>query len=632
MFKYNSSGSILWNRSWGGALDDYAYALDINVSSSNIYVVGRTASYGTEGSNDIFLLSYDSSGVLQRNITWGGNNWDVGYDIKCSSNCMYIIGYSNSFSTSEDIVILKYNNSYSLVWNKSYGTSEKDIGHGIAINNTNSIFITGKTSSLTNEDLILMELDSDGNQLWNTTWGGSSSDEGRSLLITSSEEIFVLGNTRSFSASSTDIALLRFNSTGDLDWYQLWGGSDIDTGYKLVKNSRSDLFLIGYTESYGSGGKDACIVKYNSSGVYQWYRTRTDLSEDIAYGGFIDINDNLYITGKADNQLFLTKFTPLPSRFNLMHNASNPDPDGTFVVNWTESLDAVNYSIFQSNMPIAHITNLNVIKIAEGNTNRTIAFKNLDVGTYYFVVVAYNEYGNTTSNMINITVQYPPNNFSLTHDANLPENDGTVKFMWTSSQGAESYELFINNSLHKDNIIGNSYIVENLDTNDYSIYIAAINDAGKCLCHEVLISVRRSPTPFSLTTDAGDPDTDGAFELIWTKFLYLSYYLVCNSSLFITKLNSSVSTLCNFTPALDLPTYRYNLSGLTNGTYYYKIIAFNQYGSYCVECIQVKVIIPSVPPELENGERFLFPFEIVIYIIFIVVLGLLIILYFKFKR
>jgi len=79
--KYNSSGSMLWNVSWGGALDDYAYALDINTSSTNIYIVGRTASYGTDGSNDIFLLSYNSSGILQRNITWGGNNWDVGFDV-----------------------------------------------------------------------------------------------------------------------------------------------------------------------------------------------------------------------------------------------------------------------------------------------------------------------------------------------------------------------------------------------------------------------------------------------------------------------------------------------------------------------------------------------------------------------
>jgi len=626
MSKYNSSGIMLWNVSWGGALNDYAYAIDINKSSSDIYVVGRTTSYGTDGSNDIFLLSYNSSGILQRNITWGGNNWDVGYDIKCTTNFTYAIGYSNSFSTSEDIIVLKYNSSYSLLWNKSYGTSEKDIGYGITINNTNSILITGKTTSIGNEDLILLELDSDGNQLWNTTWGGSNSDEGRSLLVNSFDEIFVLGNTRSFGAGSTDFALLKFNSTGGLTWQHIWGGPDIDTGYKLINDSYYNLFLIGYTESYGLSGKDACIVKYNSSGGYHWYKTRMDSSEDIAYSGFIDINDNLYITGKANNQLFLTKFNPLPSTFNLMHNTSNPDTDGTFIVDWTESLDAINYTLYQWNSSITEI-NSSIDKVVEGNTNRTITFNNLEEGIYHFIVVAYNGYGNTTSNLISITVQYLPGNFYLSHDAEFPDKDGTVNFTWTPSQGADSYELYINDLKYKDNITDNSYIVDDLDTNDYSVFIIAINEAGKCS-----ISVRRSPTLFSLSTNAGNPDADGRFELIWAKSSFTSYYIIYNSSIFISEVNSTVSILYNHTPSLDLPTYRYNLSGLTNGTYYYKIIAFNQYGNYSTECVQIRVVILSIPLELEDDDEFIFPQEIVMYSIFVIFFGLLIFVYIKLKK
>ncbi len=144
--EYNSLGSMIWNTSWGGELNDYVYVLDINSTSAEIYMVGRTASYGVCGSDDIFLLSYDSFGNLQRNITWGGEYSDVGYDIKCDSNFIYICGYTNSFSSSEDIVVLKYNTSYLLEWDKIYSTSETDVGYGIAINNSNNIFITGKSN------------------------------------------------------------------------------------------------------------------------------------------------------------------------------------------------------------------------------------------------------------------------------------------------------------------------------------------------------------------------------------------------------------------------------------------------------------------------------------------------------
>ena len=121
--KYNSSGSMIWNVSWGGALDDYAYAVDINPTCSDIYVVGRTASLGTNESDDIFIFSYDSSGILQQNKTRGGEYQDVAYDVISTSNFIYIIGYSNSFSSSENLIVLKYDNSLSLLWNKTYGTS-----------------------------------------------------------------------------------------------------------------------------------------------------------------------------------------------------------------------------------------------------------------------------------------------------------------------------------------------------------------------------------------------------------------------------------------------------------------------------------------------------------------------------
>jgi len=129
-----------------------------------------------------------------------------------------------------------------------------------------------------------------------------------------------------------------------------------------------------------------------------------------------------------------------------------------------------------------------------------------------------------------------------------------VNFSWSPSQGATSYELYINNSLYKDDIANTSCVVNDLDTDDYSVYVKAINVAGQHSSNEVVISVRRSPTPFCLTTDATSPDTDGTFELIWTKSSYAAYYVIYNSTALITEINSSISILLNFTPSLDLPT------------------------------------------------------------------------------
>ena len=629
VIKYDASGNMVWNVTWGGNLDDYAYALAINTTSSRLYMTGRTESYGIVGSNDIFLLSYDSSGILKKNITWGGDTWDVGFDITCTSEFVYVIGYSDSFSSSQDIVVLKYNSSYSLIWNNTYGTSESDIGYGISIDSSDNAVLTGKITSSGDTNAIVIKLDSGGNQLWNTTWGGVSSDEGRSVVLDVSSEIFILGNTRSFGSGSTDFAMLKFNSTGGLQWQRTWGGTDIDIGYTLLYDSHFNMVLIGYTESFGSVGKDACIVKYTSSGGYQWYKTRTDTSEDVAYGGYIDENNNIYIIGKSGNRLFLTKFNPLPDAFILSHDATTPDIDGTYTVSWAESLGAENYTLYQSDLPITTI-NSSVDKIVEGNTNRTIIFKNVTQGIYYYRAIAYNEYGNITSNLVNITVQYPPGKFFLFHDADVPDRDGTVNFTWSPSQGADRYELYMNTSLYQDNITDASYVVYNLDTNDYAVLVRAINDAGQRSSNEVVIIVRRAPSSFSLTTDTTVPDTDGSFDLTWTKSLYARYYVLYNSSTFISQINASVSVRLNFTPSLDLPTYRYSLNGLCNGTYYYQIIAFNAYGNFTTECIHITVSIQ--PPPSGQSETTQFPYEIVILIQAVVLFSLLGVLVFIYAR
>jgi len=409
------------------------------------------------------------------------------------------------------------------------------------------------------------------------------------------------------------------------------GGSDIDTAYSLLQDSNFDLFLIGYTESYGMIGRDACVVKYTNSGNYHWYKTRTDSSEDVAYSGYFSANDELYITGEASIQLFLTKFNPLPDAFILMHDTTTPDSDGLFTISWSESLAAKNYSLFQSNITITN-PNLNTIKIVEGNINRTVSFNITEEGLYYYIVVAYNHYGNITSNVINVTVQYPPDVFYLFSDADIPDLDGTINFTWSIAQGAEYYKLYINDSLHKKNITKTEYTVNNLVSGDYKVYITAVNNAGQSTSNETIIYIRRSPSSFLLTTSADTPDDDGMFDLTWSKSNYVGYYLIYNSSAFISEINLSVSVLLNFTPPLDLPVYRYSLVGLNNGTYYYKIIAFNEYGSIETECIQITVSIPPRPPP-ERPEANEFPYVIVIQAILLPgLLGLLIFIYKKRKR
>jgi len=113
-------------------------------------------------------------------------------------------------------------------------------------------------------------------------------------------------------------------------------------------------------------------------------------------------NDTLGNLGYSDVSVRYDKYTPTP--LTLSSTADTPDTDGIFILFWTESIGADNYSIYMYNSPITELNSSVLAQlVAEGITN---LFHNIscDTGTYYFIVVAYNQTGYTPSNDLMIEV------------------------------------------------------------------------------------------------------------------------------------------------------------------------------------------------------------------------------------
>ncbi|NVM18145.1 MAG: extracellular solute-binding protein [Candidatus Lokiarchaeota archaeon] len=100
------------------------------------------------------------------------------------------------------------------------------------------------------------------------------------------------------------------------------------------------------------------------------------------------------------------------------------------------------------------------------------------------------------------------------------------------------------------------------------------------------------PGSFELSTNAGTPDDDGIFNLMWTNADGALNYSVYDYLNYITEINGSLTLLMEETTDLSLP-----LSGYTDGTYYFIVVAYNDYGNILSNCIEVIVQLPSEPQE-----------------------------------
>lgn len=649
--KYENSGDQLWNTTWGGISNDIGSSIDID-SSENIYITGQTVN-SVNGNYDIALLKYNKTGALKWNVTWGGEGLDAGYGVDVGDfGNVFVVGYSEINDRYGDVILLKYNNSGQLEWNKTWGGLDTDSGFDIAIDSTGNIFITGYTSSYgaVTSDIILIKFDTNGNLVWNFTWGYNLPDKGNTLIIDSSDFIYIVGSTQNIGAGNSDIVLLKFNGSGILQWNKTWGGQNYDIGYGIALDSKRNVYIVGSTKSFGAVDGDACLIKFNSFGEFVWHKIWGNINEVFPYSIAIDTTDNIFITGKTKNaginhNIFLLKYSPLPDKFHLYSNNIFPNIDGNYTVIWTRSLDANNYTLYQYDKFITEI-NSSLPKLVTETTNQNFSLYNVEEGKYFYIAVAHNDYGNTTSNCFQAEVQHLPGNFTLNNISPNPNPDGTFNLTWTRASGVDNYSLYVhdrkiveidnNGTLITEGLPEHLYLINDLETGDYYFIILAQNEVGSSSSNCILVKVRRIPSLFSLASNAEDPDSDGNFDLIWTRSNFTHNYTIFFSTKFIGKINQSVLPLYEeFSPSFDWPTYRYKVTDWENGTYYFKIVAYNNYGNRSSECLKIIVQIPKEnqeKPEDSNNEVFKINPQLYLIAAFFVLFGILVYLKLKIHK
>jgi parallel beta-helix repeat protein len=448
--------TLEWNFTWGESNVDRGYGIAVD-SLDNIYITG--SKWGGISGDDLVLIKYDSIGNQVWNTTWDDNAYEEGHDIIIdSSNNIYIAG-----KISNDLLLIKFNSSGDVQWYRKWDfDSYEDWANGIAIDTLNNIYIVGRVGNDTTQDadLIIVKYDNNGTELWNRTWGGANTDVAYAVTVDSSNDVYVTGETWSYGAGMNDILLIKYNSSGDLLWNLTWGVVANDGGYDIALDSAENIIITGFSDKYNnafiikfnqSGAEiwenywqgfynyssargivldsydniyisgicyspifDFFTLKFNSSGALAWYREEggpeIDRGEKIA----LDSSFNVYVVGTTESygvgssDLWLLKYSQKPASFNLTSDADTPDNDGEFNLYWNNSIGADNYTVYTHNKTITEI-NSTVTEVINGLTNNSYFISGKNNGTYYYVIVAFNEYGNITSNCIKINVSIIPN-------------------------------------------------------------------------------------------------------------------------------------------------------------------------------------------------------------------------------
>jgi len=218
--KYNPSGVLQWDKTLGGTGTDIANGVAID-SSDNIIVVGQSNSDGNF--YDTVVAKYNSSGSLQWDRVYGinGAHNEIGFDVAVdSSDNIIIVGYTPAVGAgSNDAFIAKYNSSGSLQWDRVLGGTGSEIGYGVAIDSSDNIIIAGRTDSdgAGSNDCLIAKYNSSGVLQWDRTLGGTGQDMANDVAIDSSNNIIVVGRTDADGAGGIDFLIAKLPSDGSLE-------------------------------------------------------------------------------------------------------------------------------------------------------------------------------------------------------------------------------------------------------------------------------------------------------------------------------------------------------------------------------------------------------------------------------
>jgi hypothetical protein len=268
LFQTDADGELLWERTFGGPDDEFGWSL-APTSDGGYVLGGQSESFGN-GEEDGYLIKVNAQGEEIWSQTYGGPQEDRLFSVDQSADSGFVLtGTTRSFGAGErDLYLIKTSGSGELAWMQVLGEGRDDVGHAVRQTADLGYIVTGYTRSFgaANYDTWLIKTDESGNTEWEKFFGGTGDDRTIYGEQTADGGYILTGYTQSFGARNWDVFLVRADSTGEIIWYQTFGGVSEDTGYTVRQTSDRGFILTGETYSFGEGGGDMYIIKVNQEG------------------------------------------------------------------------------------------------------------------------------------------------------------------------------------------------------------------------------------------------------------------------------------------------------------------------------------------------------------------------------
>jgi uncharacterized delta-60 repeat protein len=305
--KYNPNGTQEWvaRCNFQGHQINEPTASFID-AAGNIYVTGYSVNLASGTGSDFATVKYNLNGVQQWIARYGDtqkpNNLARAIIVDGKGN-VYVTGLSRTNTgENEDYVTVKYNSNGIRQWAVRYNGPGNwhDRPAAIAVDRSGNVYVTGFSSTTSAFDYVTIKYNSNGVQQWlanYTELKPNSDDRATALLVDQAGNVYVTG------ASDRDNVTIKYNSNGIAEWVARYNSiyEGLYGNFAFALDSSGNVYVAGTTikENISTSTTDIVIIKYNTTGVKQWVARYNGpgWSDDYAKGIALDRFANVYLLG-----------------------------------------------------------------------------------------------------------------------------------------------------------------------------------------------------------------------------------------------------------------------------------------------------------------------------------------------
>jgi len=209
LIKINKTGSVEWTRIFGG------YGTLQNRCNSVVQL--SDGSYVATGCIDfnLYLMKLDNNGTLIWNRSYGGAEWDSGLRVRPTSDNGFILtGFTNSYGgfSQDNIWVLKANSTGFLEWNKTFGYNSDDKGYAVEETSDGCFIVCGYKyyNSNIKYEMCLIKTDSKGNLIWEKHYNNNAGNHrGHDMVLTPDGGFALFG--------AYDMFFVKTDENGDIN-------------------------------------------------------------------------------------------------------------------------------------------------------------------------------------------------------------------------------------------------------------------------------------------------------------------------------------------------------------------------------------------------------------------------------